>query len=201
MRCFHLMSPRRLRLLMVLLPLGSTACVETGIYEKAVSQLEEAKHAAARKDEEIRAYQWQAAALTQQLREAQARTEALQRDLFTQLQQLTVSNASLTERLKKVESERAALALAASEPPPATRDGKPVPGLRPEDLRRMIAATDARNAQIVEELARIERLLGAPPLPGRGHPQPPGRPGRRRGRSVGLRLAQVAPRPVAVVPG
>ncbi len=27
-------------------------------------------------------------------------------------------------------------------------------------LRRIIAATDARNAQILEELARIERLLG-----------------------------------------
>ena len=158
------MIPRRLRLLIVLLPLGPLGCVETGIYEKTASQLEEVRRASARKDEEIRAYQWQAAALGQQLRDAQARGEALQRELSTQVQQLTASNASLTERLKKVESERTALALAASEPPPATRDGRPLAAsLRPEDLRRMIAATDARNAQIVEELARIERLLGSAP--------------------------------------
>lgn len=161
------MLPLQVRLLIAVLPLGSAACVETATYERTASQLEEVKRTSGRKDEEIRAYQWQTAALSQQLREAQARSEALQRELYTQVQQLSASNAALAERLKKVESEKTALALAA-DPLPSAHDGKPV-SLRPEDLRRMLAASEAKNAVIVEQLGRIERLLGAQ-AGGRAHP-------------------------------
>lgn len=170
------MVPRELCPLLVLLAIGSGACVETAAYEKVESQLAEAKIASARKDEELRAYGWQMSALAQQLRDAQAKNEALQRDLYGQIQQLSAANAGLSERLKKVEGERAALAVAASAEslPSSSRDGKPSrDGLRPEELRRMIAVDDARNAQIIETLARIERLLGAPPKPS---PEPKPRP-------------------------
>jgi septal ring factor EnvC (AmiA/AmiB activator) len=145
--------------LTAVLALGAPACVDSSAYEKSMSQLEDVRHAAAQKDDQLRAYQWQLGALAQQLREGQQRSDALQRELFAQVQQLTATNASLAERLKKAESDRAGLlsaAAAAADAPPA-RDGK---GPRPEELRRMLAAADARNAQIVDELARIERLLG-----------------------------------------
>jgi hypothetical protein len=166
----------RLCPLLIVLPLGTAACVETGTYDATVSQLAEAKRTSARKDEELRAYQWQVATLAQRLREAQAQTEARERELYAQVQQLAASNAALGERLKKVESERAALVLAAAAEPPASRDGKPSrEPVHPEELRRMIALADARNALIVEALARLERVVAAPrPTPVDLRPQASG---------------------------
>jgi hypothetical protein len=152
--------------LCALLALCGTACVESGAYEKSLSQLEDARHASAQKDDQLRAYQWQLGALAQQLRDAQQRSDTLQRELFAQVQQLTATNGSLAERLKKAENDRAGLlaAAAAAAEPPVGRDGKPGrEPLRPEELRRMLTAAEARNAQIVDELSRIERLLGSSP--------------------------------------
>ena len=157
--------------------LVAAGCVETGTYEKAVSDLGQARHAGARKDEELRAYQWQVSVLEQQLRDAQQRSDALRQDFFTQVQQLTAANASLGERLNKVTSERAALTLALSSEStkPEGRDGKVIPrDGSPDALRRMLAAADARNAQILEVLQRLERLLGARPAgdaPSINHPE------------------------------
>jgi septal ring factor EnvC (AmiA/AmiB activator) len=160
------MALSRLRVILVALPMATTACVESGVHEQTEQKLSESRQALAVKDTEIRAYQWQAANLAQQLHEAQQRSDALHRDLLAQIQQLTTANAALGERLKRLEGERTALILAPpGDPGSPTRDK---PGVRPEELRRMIAAADARNALIVEELARIERALtggAAAPVP------------------------------------
>lgn len=158
------MASRGLRALLVslsfALALGATACVETATYEKAESQLDAARRAAAQKDDQIRALQWQLAVLGQQFREGQQRNEAFQRDLYAQVQQLAAANGGLSDRLKKAESERAALLLAGpGDAAPATGRGDAKAGPRADDLRRMVTAFELRNAQILDELARIERLL------------------------------------------
>lgn len=161
--------PRLHALLVLLVPAASTACVETGVHEQTVQKLEETRRALTQRETELRAYQWQAATLTQQLHDAQQRSDARERELHAQVQRLTGESAGLAERLKTLESERASLIAASGGDSAAPgRDGKT--GVRPEELRRMIAAADARNAAIVEELTRIERLLGRappalPPLP------------------------------------
>jgi len=135
--------------------------VETATYEQAQTQLEEARRAGAQKDQQIRAFQWQLAVLDQQFRAAEQRNEAVQQALSAQLQKLGAVNLELSERLSKAERERAALAAAASAFPLSVKDAHTGRHDGTDDLRRIIAATDARNAQILEELARIERLLGS----------------------------------------
>jgi DNA anti-recombination protein RmuC len=142
------------------LALGATGCVETSLYEKTALQLEEAHRAATQKDQQIRALQWQLAQLGQQLYEAQQRTEAYQGQLQAQIQKLGAQNAELAERLTREERARATL-LAATVAESASPPGRA--GARPDDVRRLIAAVDARNAQIVEQLGRIERHLGSRP--------------------------------------
>jgi hypothetical protein len=137
----------------------ATACVETATYEKAESQLDEARRAGAQKDQQVRVLQWQMATLDQQLRVAEQRSEAAQQKLYAQVQQLVAQNGELAERLSKEERERTALLAAGAASLPTGKDAKSA-AARPEDLRRLIAAFDARNAQILEELARIERVLG-----------------------------------------
>jgi hypothetical protein len=150
-------GPRALLLsLSTVLAFGTAGCVESAVYDKATSQLDQARHLATQKDEQIRTYEWQLATLGQQLRDAQGRSDAVQHELHAQVQLLTAESASLAERLKKLESERASWLATAGEA--TARDGKGGP--RPDELRRLIAANDARNAQIADELARIERLLG-----------------------------------------
>ncbi len=144
----------------IALALGSAACVEQGTYDRAASQLDDARRAGAQKDQQIRTLQWQLAVLDQQFRAAEQRNESVQQTLSAELQKLGAANLELGDRLSKEQRDRATL-LAASAPLPslpgkdarAGRDGA-------EDLRRVIAALDTRNAQILEELARIERLLG-----------------------------------------
>jgi septal ring factor EnvC (AmiA/AmiB activator) len=139
----------------------TSACADSATSDKTAHDLEDARRAVDRKDVEIRAYQWQLATLSQQLRDGQARSDALQRELFARVQQLTAESASLSERLKTAESQRAQLAAAPDAGPRSGRDD----GRTVDALRRVLAASDARNAQIVEELAHIARLLGgkAPP--------------------------------------
>ncbi len=160
-------------LLMLLVPVCVAACADGGpLTDRASSQLEEARRSLERKDLEVRAYQWQLGMLTQQLREGQQRSDALQRELFAQVQQLTASNAALTERLKKAESERAALAAAPGDA--GGRGSRDDPRGNLESLRRVLAANDAHNAQIAEELGRIARILGSKARPAdAGAPQAP----------------------------
>jgi len=149
------------------LALGATACVEAGTYEKAEGQLAEARRAAVQRDTEIRAFQWQLAALGQQLHEAEERHEAAQHELHAQVQQLTTTNATLAERLKKSESEHAALLLTVSaESQPTAATGRDP---HADDLRRRMALEEARGAAILEELGRIEQLLAKSP-PATSHP-------------------------------
>jgi hypothetical protein len=160
----------RSRALSILLVTVSTAaCAEVGLNDRGASQLDEARRALERKDLEVRAYQWQLGMLAQQLREGQARSDALQRELFAQVQQLTAQNASLAERLKKAESDRAALAAAPGDAVGRGQDARS----NVEALRRVLAASDAHNAQIAEELARIAKILGAKPPADAGTPRTP----------------------------
>ena len=154
------------------MPVLVVGCAEGGPSDSAGGPLQDARRALERKDVEIRAFQWQLALLMQQLRDGQQRSDTIQRELFAQLQQATAANAALSERLKKAESERAALAVVPGEPGGrgARDDGRSV-----EALRRVLAASDARNAQIVEELAHIARILAsrgqpAEPVPSKGLP-------------------------------
>jgi DNA repair exonuclease SbcCD ATPase subunit len=147
-----------LALLCAALASGTTACVETATYEKVESQLEEAHRAAAQKDQQARTLQWQMATLDQQFRAAEQRSEAARAQLYAQVQQLVVQNGALEERLSHAEKERASLLAASALPPPVAGDTRSAAS-RPDDMRRMISAFETRNAQILEELARIERLL------------------------------------------
>jgi DNA repair exonuclease SbcCD ATPase subunit len=153
------------------LAIGAAGCVETAAYEKAAAELDQARRTAAYKDQQIQAYQWQIAVLGQQLREAQARSEAQQRELGSRLQQLGEANAELAGKLREAEARRVPFP-PAEEPPPPTGKPRPDDKARVEDLRRMIAAVDARNAQLAEAVARIERILS------RSHPEaePPRKP-------------------------
>jgi len=157
-------------LLLLGLPIALSAagCVEMGTYEKTASQLDEARRAGAQKDQQIRVLQWQLAVLDQQFRAAAQHNEAVQQGVSAEMQKLAAANVELTERLNKAERDRAALEAAASTLPPAGKDAKGVHygDMRPEEMRRLLLTLDARNAQMVEELARIERLLGKrdPPL-------------------------------------
>lgn len=150
----------RLCVLVASLALGSAACVEAGTYERTASQLEEARRAAVQREMEIRALRWQISALGQEISEAQQRDDASQRELHAQVQQLTATNATLAERLKKSESDHAALLLAASAESAATGRHDP----RADDLRRRMALAEARSAAILDELGRIERILTQPHL-------------------------------------
>jgi hypothetical protein len=138
--------------------LASTGCVEAAAYEKTAAELEQARRVAAYKDQQIQALQWQLAVLGQQLREAQQRSDAQQRELASRLQQLGEMNADLAGKLKDAELRRQPFEVADESPPKGPA--------KPEELRRMIAAVDARNAQLAESIARIERLLlGRRPIP------------------------------------
>jgi hypothetical protein len=139
-----------------LLALGSSACVETAEYDKTVAQLDQARRVVAYKDQQIQAFQWQLTVLGQQLREAQARSEAQQRDLTARLQHLGETNAELAWKLQEATVRKEPFPVA-EEPPQ-----KSAALAHPEELRRLIASVEARNAQLAESIARIERLLGSP---------------------------------------
>lgn len=169
---------RGLPAILLSIPFATTACVEANVHEQTQHKLAEVERTLSSREAESRAYQWQVGTLAQQLRESQQRTDALQRELHAQIKELAATNAALAERLKKLEGERAALILATSNEAAAqARDGKAA--VRPEDLRRMLAAADARNAAILDTLLRMERLMGAPAASPKtpGEAAPPGRLG------------------------
>jgi hypothetical protein len=157
------------------LALGAEGCVETATFEKVQGQLDEAQRAAAQKDQQIRVLQWQLGVLDQQFRASEQRHEVAQQAMHAEVQRLGAANLELGERINKEARDRAALLAAASAPLPSSTDPKGAHAPpRPEDLRRMLLTFDARNTQILEELARIERLLAN--RPPRADPPPRERP-------------------------
>jgi DNA repair exonuclease SbcCD ATPase subunit len=149
-------SPGIAKVLAALVALGAAGCVESATYDKAASELDQARRAGQQKEQQVRALEWQLATLGQQFREAQIRNEASQRELAQRLQQLNAANESLEVRLKKEESHRPSV------PFPVQEEPLPAVGrARPDDLRRLMTALEARNVQLVEALARIEKLLAA----------------------------------------
>jgi chromosome segregation ATPase len=143
----------------VLLLVGAAGCVETSVHEKVTAQLEQAGRANQQKDQQLRGLEWQLVSLGQQFRESAARSEAMERDIWTQLQQAAAANATLQERLKRAESERTSLTTAIVEDAAGAK-GKPAGAqLRPEELRRLLAALDTRNAQLLERINHLEQLI------------------------------------------
>ena len=138
---------------------GVTGCVETSVYDKAAAQLELAGRANQQKDQQLRALEWQVVSLGQQFRESAQRSEATQREIWGQLQQAAAANAALQERLKKSESERASLASNVVEEAAGGAGGKQGAQLRPDELRRLLAGVDARNAQLLERINHLEQHL------------------------------------------
>jgi uncharacterized protein YlxW (UPF0749 family) len=160
------MTPRALAALLAITV--ASGCADALPAERSAPQLEDARRTLDRKEVEIRAYQWQLATLAQQLRDGQQRSDALEKELHAQVQQLIAANATLAERLKHAESDQ--LAAASAGRPGARGDG----AAAADAVRRMLAASDAHNAQIVSELARIARALGAKPTEGPGAKAPAG---------------------------
>jgi len=145
--------------------LSAAGCVDTATYDKTVSEVAELRRASQLKDEQLRAMQWQVMGVAQQLREQAARSEAMQREMQAEVVRLSAANATLAEQMKRVEDERARLAAAEEGVAVASRSGGTV---RAEDVRRLLAAMEARHAAVLQELARIQRTLagarGEPPV-------------------------------------
>jgi chromosome segregation ATPase len=150
---------------------GTTGCVETSIYEKTAGQLDLASKSIQQKDQQIRTLEWQVGVLSQQLREAQLRGEAGQRELGGQVAQLGAQNAACAERVKASEEarERLATLMAATDQGAAGQGGHP----RPDDLRRLAAALDAQNAKLMDRIGRLEQKLDAHAAEGRSQPPKP----------------------------
>lgn len=144
---------------------GATGCVETSVYERTARQLDLASRTVQQKDQQIRALEWQVVTLAQQLREAQLRGEAAQRELSAEVQRLSAMNAALGDRVKKQEEESARALL-------PLEDGRaPADRKRGEDLRRVVAALDAQNARLMERLTRLEQKIDAQAAEGRNRPK------------------------------
>lgn len=145
--------------------LGSIGCVESGSYEKAAAELNQARQASWQKDQRIRALEWYYASMNQQVQANRARDEAAQRDLAAKIAELEAANAALAERLKKKDEEQQrgggypfALADDGAKDGAAARKAAAAP-LKPDEMRRLLASIEARNAKLAESLARVERLL------------------------------------------
>jgi len=149
---------------------GATGCVETSVYDKTAGQLDLASRSVQQKDQQIRALEWQVVMLSQQLREAQLRGEASQRDLGGQVAQLGAQNAACAERVKAAEAARERLSsfMAADEGAP-TSGGRP----RPDELRRLAAALDAQSAKLMERIGRLEQKIDAHAAEARSQPHKP----------------------------
>ncbi|MFT3764674.1 MAG: hypothetical protein QM820_04015 [Minicystis sp.] len=153
---------------------GTTGCVETSVYEKTSSQLEAATRAGQQKDQQIRALEWQVVTLAQQMREAQLRSEAAQRELGAEVQRLVQANAALAEKLKAKDDEggRPPLPFPGDDGPGAT----PIERRRNEDLRRLVKALDAQNTRLMERLTRLEQKIDARAGEDRSRPRAAARP-------------------------
>ncbi|APR86641.1 Hypothetical protein A7982_11990 [Minicystis rosea] len=164
-----LLSIARRAAMGAVIAIGATGCVEAAVYERTAAQLEATTRAAEQKDRQIRALSWQVAALSQQLREGQARSEAAQSELAAQVRELAAANAAQRDRLKAKEEESARPPL-----PFPGDDGARTPEARRrnEEMRRLSAALDAQNARLLERLTRLEQKLDARPDDRRKPPAP-----------------------------
>jgi hypothetical protein len=142
---------------LVLLAIGTAGCAETAPSDRAQAELQQARNAAWQKDQRIHALKWQMATLGQQVQATPQHNEAAQAELMARVQDLTVANAALADRLKKTEEQRAIVAVA---PPadgkPRARAGDPA---RADDFQRLQASFEARSVKLADALARIEKLL------------------------------------------
>lgn len=132
-----------------------TGCAESSVPDKTAAELQAAMRASQYKDQQIRAYEWQLAALSQHVRAMQAQYEATQRELAAKLEQATIATASYADKLKHEEDERQELAARL-----AVAEAKGGRG-RPDDLRRLIASIEAQNARLVERIGRLEQKIEA----------------------------------------
>jgi hypothetical protein len=172
------MGPRGVRtgsLLLAAIAASFTAgCVETATYEKAARELDQTRQASLQKDQRIRALEWHLAAVTQQAQLLHQREADARREADTRARELAAATA-LAEKAKAEETaRRASVFELPEEGPPGKKDAasRACAPLRPEDLRRLVAALDARNAPTAEAIARIEKLLRE-----QGARPPPSKPG------------------------
>jgi hypothetical protein len=152
-------QPPVLATLALVLPLAAAGCVESSVQEKTAAQLDGAIRAGQLKDQQLRALEWQLVTLAQQLRDTQLRSEAAQRDLYGQIRELTAANAALAERLKREDAPRPPLPFPAEEAPSLSLSGSGSGLKRADDLRRLVAALDARHAEILERIAHLEKQI------------------------------------------
>ena len=152
-------------------------CVESAAHEKAKADLAQAQQVSWQQGQRIRALEWQLASLAQQAQQSQQRYEVAYRALSDEVQKLNAANAALAERLKAEEAKRLELApIAADEKAQGGARAQGSCSMREADLRRLLGAIDARNAQVTEALARLEKRLqeqgSEQQKPGRS-PRPP----------------------------
>jgi hypothetical protein len=132
-----------------------SGCVDGGLFNSPAQSAGEAGAPASRAELEVRGYERRLAELTTELREERIQNDAARVQLLEQLSELTAQNASLAERVGALEAERAA-AEAAATIPSVRNDSK-----RTDRLRRLLDASDAHNAQIVDEIERLSRMLAS----------------------------------------
>lgn len=148
-----------------LLASGVMGCVETGLYEKAALDLDGARRESLRKDQQIRALQWQLAAAGQQVQSMAQQDAAAIAEAERRAQESATANRLLADRLTAKEQDTARLTLAVqrAEEDAATSSKHGPPGptarLRPEDLKRIEAAAGGRDADLTKLLARVEKIL------------------------------------------
>lgn len=150
-------------LVAVLLSAGLTGCVETALYERAALNLDGARRDNGLKDQQIRALQWQLASAGQHHQVLTQKDAVALAELDRRMQEASAANRALAERLKarEKEIEKLTLALAHAEEEAAAKRGPqgPTVRLRPEELKRLEAAVSARDAEVSELIARVEKLL------------------------------------------
>ena len=151
-------------LVAVVLAVGPTGCVETGLYEKAALDLDGARRENLQKDQQIRALQWQLAAAGQQVQSLAQQGATTIAEMERRAQEDAAANRVLAARVAAKEQEAAKLTLAvarAEEDAASATHGPagPTARLRPEDLKRIEAAASGRDAELTKLLARVEKLL------------------------------------------
>ncbi|MFO0760679.1 MAG: hypothetical protein U0359_29645 [Byssovorax sp.] len=151
-----------------------TGCAETMGADKIAMERDQARLAAAQRDQWIRALEWQLAAQRSDAEVTRQRSEGFLRELWTRTLELAAQNAALAEQLKKAEADRAALAAQnAGEGARDPRGRAAAGGARPDDLRRVQAGIEARITKLEDQLTRIEVLVKESRAK---DARPPGRP-------------------------
>jgi hypothetical protein len=151
--------------------LVTTGCVETAALERATLERDQARYAVGQRDRRVLELQWQLGYLGQQIQTIQQRDEASQRELLFQFEELKAQNRTLSERLAKAESSRverppvevqeSGSAGGSSKGPRAGAGDAAAARVRPEDLDKIERTLHAQQAQVIEMLSRLEKLVRA----------------------------------------